>query len=199
MMECHINVLDFTPSPKSQCSVNSNWLVKPFANSSGLIAVVFFNRWNWVCFRPFTLLFLWKLGWSCLVFMAAIQTMPVLKKNGRNSFILQNRWWPSRPTLQTTIYLLERRSQDVLCYFVLTVSNCLSMHSLLREATLHLLILWKSSQAGSLLLIGQKKKTASTEEEALKLSNQATAGHRKALVDVSEMLEIRASGHPRTQ
>lgn len=54
-------------------------------------------------------------------------------------------------------------------------------------------------QAGSLLLIAQKKKSAATEEEALKLSNQASAGQRKAAVDVSEMLEIRASGHPRSR
>ena len=31
-MKCHINVLDFTPGPTSECSVDSTWFVIPLDN-----------------------------------------------------------------------------------------------------------------------------------------------------------------------
>lgn len=115
-MECHINVLDFTSSPTSQCSVNSN------------------------------------------------------------SHILQSsvegKWRKQLHTSEPVVAIAAHPTHDSLL---------------------------AGTQAGSLLLIAQKKKSAATEEEALKLSNQASAGQRKAAVDVSEMLEIRASGHPRSR
>lgn len=114
-MECHINVLDFTPGPKSQCSVNSN----------------------------------------CHTDHASVK----------------GKWKKQLHTSEPVVAIASHPTNDYLL---------------------------AGTQAGSLLLIGQKSKTASTEEEALTLSNQATAGHQKSLVDVSEMLEIRASGHPRT-
>lgn len=73
-------------------------------------------------FWTFDIRFVFGLSHYCpkilFSYISAIQNMPALKKDGSSSFTLQNRWWPSHPTLQTTIYLLELRSRNILGYIL---------------------------------------------------------------------------------
>lgn len=117
-MECHINVLDFTPGPKSQCSVNSNRLVKLFVNSFRVTALFI------LFYFKFDIRFVFELHITVLRLIGFV----VLYDSHPEHADADEKWRKQLHTSEPVVAIASHPTNDyllagtqVFCYYILAV------------------------------------------------------------------------------